>query len=153
MIPLATSIFTSNAKPTKNANVNHSIGSTGSIKIILLSKTSETKSKIRIWGAIKIYLNNVLPILEEIRKIKYEEMFVDSVHFSDVNGGSKEKFVLKSKKNNIQSFCYEYEEGRIMKKNFTNVTKPKKQKRKRKKKVVKASIQEFDANEVQLAVR
>ena len=117
-------------------------------QIILLSKTSETKSKIRIWGAIKIYLNNVLPILEEIRKIKYEEMFVDSVHFSDVNGGSKEKFVLKSKKNNIQSFCYEYEEGRIMKKNFTNVTKPKKQKRKRKKKVVKASIQEFDADEV-----
>ena len=89
--------------------------------------------KFSLVDATTIYKNNVLPLLENMRKIKYDIMYMDSEQYTDDFVGSKEKNVLKQIENGIQSYCHIEEAGQIVQ---DKVSAPVKKKRKRKRKKI-----------------
>ena len=83
--------------------------------------------------AIAIYKNNILPLLEDMRRVKYDVMYMDSEQYTDDFVGSKQKNVMKQVENGIQSYCHIEEAGQIVQ---NKISAPVKKKRKRKKKKI-----------------
>ena len=70
--------------------------------------------KFSLTSAITNYLTNVIPLVDEIRVIKYNQMYMDG-------------FILKQNKHNIQnySWCDPTESGEVIENNFQKIKKKK----------------------------
>lgn len=60
-------------------------------------------------NAVRIYLTNIIPLLEDIRKIKYDVLYLETVDVENTT-----KFYINQIKNYIDKYCYENEEGSVI---------------------------------------
>ena len=96
--------------------------------------------KFSLTGAVTNYLTNIVPLLNEIRIIKYNQMYMDG-------------FILKQKKHNIQNYSWSdpSHTGNVIENNFQKIKK-KKIIRKQKKKKSKKDVVEEAKKEMALEV-
>ena len=77
-------------------------------------KYKSNPKKFSLTDSVRIYTENVIPLLHDIRKINYDNMFMDSFHISEEDNTFKEKIILKQIKNNISSYCFVNDEGEVL---------------------------------------
>ena len=102
-------------------------------KVCINHKKDPDKFKIK--NAVTIYLTNVVPLVDEIRKIKYNQVYMDN-------------FELKQIKHNIENYNWADPDtpGNVIENNFQKIKKKKKI-RKKKKKAQENEAQENEAQE------
>ena len=108
----------------------------------ILHNHKKNPDKYSLKDYITIYLSNVLPIQESLRKVKYNQVYMDN-------------FNLKQIKNNIENYSYADPEtpGKVIENNFQKIKKKKKiRKNKSKKTKPKKDVVEEEKKELELEV-
>lgn len=88
----------------------------------ILLKNKKDPQKYKLSEAVRIYVNNITPLLDNIRNVKYNISYVEP---------ENNKFKIQQHKNYISNYYLIHNEGEILQHDVANVKKKKKKRRKR----------------------